>query len=360
MGTPSVMKQASDTFVAASRKIGRLMWTLFLFTKSDIKTTLIPIVSPSFSLRYYSEISYKAIAGVVAAPVYSLRNLVEEVLWIWLHLLAFTTSNQSCSKTAVIEDADNKPDRPIPSGRLTLLQARILRWSLVPICLAVSYRISPSVLMASAAVIMITAWYNEFGGGGSHWFIRNLLNGIGFGAFETGATLLAGEIFPYSPVRFAHSSPQGRDRAEFDIVATRAILISISIYATTTHTQDFKDVEGDIKIKRSTVPLDNPRIARPSVLFGLIAWSLLLSHIWDLDGVTTTALCSLGIHVGVRFCKKNGRKNDQISFYWYNVSIFPHLKLNPGLICVPKSFGSPSLTRYLDGIVFSLCNSVIT
>lgn len=206
MGTINVMKQASDTLTTASRKIGRPAWTLFLFTKSDIKTTLIPIVSTPLDLFHLTKMSPKAIAGVVAAPIHSLRNLVEEVLWIWLHLLAFTTSNQSCSKTAVVEDANNKPDRPIPSGRLTLLQARILRWFLVPICLAVSYRLSSSVLAASTAVIIITAWYNELGGGGGHWFIRNLLNGIGFGAFETGATLLAGAIFPCSPLRFANNS----------------------------------------------------------------------------------------------------------------------------------------------------------
>jgi len=286
MSVFSPIKPATDAFKASIRRAGVLLWTLFLFTKSDIKTTLIPI----------------AIAGAVAAPVWSFHNFVEEFLWVWIHLLAFTTSNQSCSQTAVIEDADNKPDRPIPSGRLTLLQARILRWSLVPVCLIISYQFSTSVLAASVAVIAITAWYNELGGSGNHWFIRNLLNGIGFGAFITGATLLA-----------------GRDRAEFDIIATRTVLVSTFIYATTTHTQDFKDVDGDIKIKRSTVPLDNPRVARPSVLFLLIVWSMLLSHIWNLDFATTAAICALGTHVGVRFCTKSGRRNDQISFYWYNL-----------------------------------------
>lgn len=159
----------------------------------------------------------QAIAGAVAAPVWSLRNFVDEFFWIWLHLLAFTISNQSCSQTAVIEDATNKPDRPIPSGRLSLFQARVLRWSLVPVCLLVSYQVSTSVLAASAAVIAITAWYNELGGSGNHWIIRNLLNGIGFGAFISGATLLAGTLslsrnFPSRvstavyKVRIAHSS----------------------------------------------------------------------------------------------------------------------------------------------------------
>ncbi|KAJ7154767.1 UbiA prenyltransferase family [Mycena filopes] len=272
---------------AVVRQMANTVYTLFLFTKSDIKTTLVPI----------------AIGGMVAAPISSFGNFLEEFLWIWLHLLQFTTSNQSGTSTAVAEDADNKPDRPIPSGRMTLHQVRVLRWSLVPVCLAVSYRFSTAVLAASVAVITITIWYNEFGGGGTHWPIRNLLNGLGFGSFQVGATLLA-----------------SNDRTQLNAVAIQAIFFSIAIYATTTHTQDFKDVEGDAKFNRSTVPLVHPRIARPSVLFGLIAWSLLLAYVWALNAVAAAAMSALGAFVGVRFCTKDGRKNDQISFYWYNVS----------------------------------------
>lgn len=119
-------------------------------------------------------------------------------------------------------------------------------------------------------------------------------------------------------------------------MAARAILVSVYIYATTTHTQDFKDIDGDFKIKRSTVPLDNPRAARPSVLISLMAWSMILSHLWDLDSTTATAICVLGIYVGLRFCIKEGRKNDQISFYWYNVSavVTTHQALESRLIAI--------------------------
>ncbi|KAF9445166.1 hypothetical protein P691DRAFT_806118 [Macrolepiota fuliginosa MF-IS2] len=267
-------------------QLGSTLFTLFLFTKSDIKTTLVPI----------------AIAGMVTAPVWSVRHFIEEFLWLWLHLLQFTTSNQTCSLTAVSEDADNKPDRPIPSGRVTLRNARILRWSLVPICLLISRQFSRAVLGASMAIIAITTWYNEFGGSSNHWIIRNWLNGIGFGAFDIGAILLA-----------------GHDRHQFDVVAVRAILLSIGIYATTTYTQDFKDVEGDIKFLRSTVPLEFPRLARPSVLLGMLTWSIYLSYIWSLGAITSAMLCGLAIFVGLRFCTKDGRRNDQVSFYWYNL-----------------------------------------
>jgi hypothetical protein len=45
------------------------------------------------------------------------------------------------------------------------------------------------------AVIAITTWYNEFGGSSNRWIIRNWLNGIGFGAFDVGATLIAGTAY---------------------------------------------------------------------------------------------------------------------------------------------------------------------
>jgi len=273
----------------AQRSVGWILetlYTLFLFTKSDIKTTLVPI----------------AIVGMVAAPVYSFRHFLEEFSWIWLHLLQFTTANQSSSLTAITEDTDNKPDRPIPSGRMTRKQVRVLRWSLVPVCWWVSSWFGKSVVYASVGVVAITFWYNELNGGGRHWFVRNLLNGIGFGAFETGAVLLAGQ-----------------NRQEFDLIAFRAVLISTWLYATTTHTQDFKDVIGDRKIDRSTVALDMPRIARPSVLVMLIAWSAFLTKVWELGNVTAGAMMVLAAFVGWRFCMMDGMRNDQVSFYWYNL-----------------------------------------
>ncbi|KAJ7142153.1 UbiA prenyltransferase family [Mycena crocata] len=283
---PNFIQHAWKVVEMSIRQTHSASFTLYLFTKSDIVPALIPIV----------------IAGIVAAPVSSFQGFVEEILWIWLHLLQFATSNQSCSLAAVAEDTDNKPDRPIPSGRMNIHQVRILRWLLVPLCFAVSHKFSSSVLEASVGIVVITVCYNEFGGGGYHWFIKNLLNGLGFGAFQVGATLLA-----------------GRDRAKVGDVAARAILLALGIYATTTHTQDFKDVEGDGKVNRSTVPLVYPQFARPSVLFGLLAWSLFLSHVWELNAAATISMCTLAAFVGIRFCTKDGKENDQVSFYWYNL-----------------------------------------
>jgi len=148
----------------------------------------------------------------------------------------------------------------------------------------------------------ITYWYNELNGGGRQWPVRNLLNGLGFGAFEAGAVLLAGQ-----------------DRHEFDSIALRSILLSITLYATTTHTQDFKDVIGDYKIGRSTFALYMPKVSRASVLAGLVMWSAFLSKVWEMGPVLSAILMGLALFVGSRFCLMSGKRNDQVSFYWYNL-----------------------------------------
>jgi len=113
------------------------------------------------------------------------------MLWIWLHVLQFNFANQSLCPE---EDALNKPDRPIPSQRITVQQTRILRWaSLIP-CLGYSAWYSAAVMQASTMLSCFMFVYNELKFD-SHWVGRNVLNGAGLACFETGATLIASETF---------------------------------------------------------------------------------------------------------------------------------------------------------------------
>lgn len=50
MHISSTIKSVTDSLKSFPRKATSLLWTLFLFTKSDIKTTLVPIVSPLYTL----------------------------------------------------------------------------------------------------------------------------------------------------------------------------------------------------------------------------------------------------------------------------------------------------------------------
>ena len=110
--------------------------------------------------------------------------------WMWVHLLQVDVANQNVSPE---EDERNKSYRPLPAKRITLNNARILRWALIPICYLLSVCYSIQVLYVSIA-LSVTNWiYNE-GRGSSPWFSRNLLNAIGLASFEVGACLIAGKI----------------------------------------------------------------------------------------------------------------------------------------------------------------------
>lgn len=130
----------------------------------------------------------QSVFSLVAAPLAEPGRIPHVVLWIWLHLLQFDVSNQTVRPE---EDARNKADRPLPSGRLTLRQALILRWLLVPACLALSSFYSPALVGVSTLLVSLTVVYNELYAG-AYWTTRNVVNGLGLGTFELGGTLVAG------------------------------------------------------------------------------------------------------------------------------------------------------------------------
>ncbi|KAF9468327.1 UbiA prenyltransferase family [Collybia nuda] len=273
----------TNTSKSLLQRVWYVIMTLFLFTKSDIKTTLIPV----------------GMFAIASAPLYSLNKLPGTLFWIWIHLLQFDTSNQIVGAE---EDRTNKPDRPVPSERLTIINAIALRWALIPACLIYSALYSREVVHASIALIVLTTIYNEFGAHACHWVIRNIVNAAGFASFEWGSTLTA-----------------GADPTQLTDVGVLAVCISFGIFATTIQTQDFKDVEGDQTINRKTLPIIFPEGSRYTPIVTLLVWSIILSFTWKLPAVVVAAFVGLAIFVGARFLFWRTRHNDQVSFYWYNV-----------------------------------------
>ncbi|KAF8527487.1 UbiA prenyltransferase family [Hysterangium stoloniferum] len=256
--------------------------TLFLFTKSDFKTILIPVT----------------VFAATTAPHVDSASGVQVLCWTWLHCLHCALANQSLDPD---EDALNKPDRPIPSGRVTVAQTRVMRWACIIPCLALSAMYSTRVVQASAALAFFLYIYNELKFN-AHWLSRNFLNGAGLACFEVGATLIA-----------------GRDRSTLDTTSKLAIAISTSIFMTTIHTQDFKDLLGDEKIGRKTLPMVFPWASRISVIIELTAWSFALRYIWNTNTATSVVMVTLSSIVGARFLFMDSIDSDQKSFYLYNV-----------------------------------------
>jgi 4-hydroxybenzoate polyprenyltransferase len=110
------------------------------------------------------------------------------VLWTWLHLLQFCVSNQSLNPE---EDVLNKPWRPIPSGIVSVLNARILRWILLPLCLSLSIMMSLEALWQGISLAIAFIAYNELHLH-SHWLTRNACNAWGYASFNAGASAIAG------------------------------------------------------------------------------------------------------------------------------------------------------------------------
>ncbi|KAI0628441.1 UbiA prenyltransferase family-domain-containing protein [Trametes polyzona] len=266
----------------ALRGVPSFLHTLFLFTKSDLKTIVIPVSA----------------FAVAAAPLSNPHHLPHVVFWVWLHVLHFGMANQSLGAD---EDAKNKKDRPIPAGRISIAQTHLLRSLSIPVCLGVSALYSEEVLYASVALVVLTVLYNELAAH-RHWIVRNLVNALGFVSFEVGATLIA-----------------GADPTRLDAIALSSVIASAGIIVTTIHAQDFKDVDGDRLIGRLTIPMAFSSAAPYTILLPVLVWSLGLSVLWGLSGILGVLLTALGAYTGMLFMSGESVREYQVAFYWYNI-----------------------------------------
>ena len=155
-------------------------------------------------------------------------TLVASLLYFWLLLTCFCTSNQL---KGLEEDRINKPDRPIPSGLVsasgTLQRFYISAWLsiLVSVCLEV---------WVFTTLSLVCIYAHNFLGWGHHWFSKNLL--VATGMFTTlGAAWQLVAPIPST-------------------VWSWLFFLS-SIWLFLGHIQDFRDIDGDRKVGRITFPI---------------------------------------------------------------------------------------------------------
>jgi len=217
-------------------------------------------------------------------------------------MLQFNVSNQLVDPE---EDGKNKSWRPIPAGLISIRDATILRWLITPMCLWLSASHGTYVLVVSVILASLIIWYNELHGH-EHWLSKNVMTALGYGLFELGGTLIAG------------------CKSSIEPVALMAIVMSMVIFATTLHCQDFKDEEGDRLIGRKTLPIVFPCLSRASVMVGLPLWSVCLTRLWNIDMVSSAAFVAYAGLVGLRFMMlKNAqadRKSCQLYSLWFSLA----------------------------------------
>ncbi|KAG2030759.1 UbiA prenyltransferase family [Suillus americanus] len=272
-----MLSQALDS----GRRISGHIMTLLLFTKSDVLTTLLPVT----------------LFALANAPHPHATRILDIIIWIWIHLLKFDISNQIQDPE---EDKRNKPDRPLPAGRITAQNAADVRWLLVPVCLMFSAMYGRQTLASSACFEALSIWYNEFGGHKAG-ISKNLLTAVGYTCLEAGATIVAGSS------------------SCLDSISARAVALSCAVFATTLHAQDFKDEEGDRFIGRRTLVTLFPTFARMSMMLGVPLWSFFLSRLWNVDLVCSVAFIAYGTVVGGRFMVYRTASADKKSCKLYSL-----------------------------------------
>ena len=116
---PPQVHEKPQTF---DRTIWYHIYSLWLFTFSDLKTIVIP-------KSFFAIITLLSGQSLTTSDKPQFKTILLSAPFImaltWLHLLPLDMSNQ-CNRNSSIEDKENKPWRPIPTGRLTVDETRWL------------------------------------------------------------------------------------------------------------------------------------------------------------------------------------------------------------------------------------------
>jgi 4-hydroxybenzoate polyprenyltransferase len=250
-------------------------YSIWLFTRSDIKTILIP------------KSVFGVIGGLPSSPLVSqthtsVQSIITRaplvVLWIWIVLLPFNIDNQRRPE-AVEEDKINRPYRPLPSKRMSLKQA--LHLMLIFHVTALTYSAFVGGLRESLLGILFGWIYNELGGSDKSWVARNAMNAIGYVTFSMGAISVA-------------------SRGNFTVSGMQWFGIIGLIVFTTVQMQDLPDIDGDTLRGRRTVPLAlGVQTCRWSVAILVPVWTLIGTIFWG--GITLPAVVSGLIAIVISF-----------------------------------------------------------
>lgn len=299
----------------SQRSLTYHLYTLWLFTRSDLKTVLIPQLFFALS---------NTLSGHILTPnptpTFTQSSLPTRLLcaaaWIWLNLLTEVMANQRLP-ASITEDALNKPWRPLSSGRLTPDQARrLLLLLVVPSALALSWVLG--VMGPSVGLVVLTWLYNDLGGAGEECVLRNVLNAAGLLCFGMGATSIVGGV-------------EGGDltmkgRVWFGVVG--------AVIATTVHVQDLPDMEGDRARDRKTVPLIwGERVARNSAAGMVAVWSLVCPLFWNARMAVCAVFGLAGMGLGVWIVWWRGVEADRVAWRLWCIWMM-------GLFALPLCAGS--------------------
>ena len=225
-------------------------------------------------------------------------RLPHVLLWTWLNILISTITNQRSSKS-IAEDSVNKSWRPIPSGRITAIQAQNLLLAIIPFAYIITaYHGAGSV---TAVFLMLNWLYNDLGGSDVHYLVRSALNSLAMITTSIGTSMVA---------MSTQDTSYGSNPIGCQWLAIKTILVF-----TTLHVQDLRDQEGDRVRCRSTAPIAlGDGFTRLAIAGSTLFWSFVCPLFWKLDirGYVLTVI--LGSLLGLVVLRGRNSRADQHAF----------------------------------------------
>lgn len=281
-------------------KIKNLVYTLWLFTASDLMTFVFP--QTAFGI-------FSALAGPLLttnpSPTFSavLWRIPHVASWTWINTLVFDLANQRLPGS-VLEDRLNKPWRPLPAGRISQDQARHLLFFAIPTSIVIIYW-GIGATEETVLLFCLTWMYNDLGGSDDSFLVRNLLIAVAYTLYGSGALRVACD----------HPSWTMNTNAVIWLIFIGCIIF------TTMHIQDLKDMEGDRAKDRKTAPLVlGGTCTRYILAFAVLFWSFASSLYWRLDHRLFAALLVCGILLAARMVLLDGTVADRTTWklwsYW--------------------------------------------
>ena len=205
---------------------------------------------------------------------------------------------------SVVEDSINKPWRPLPAGRLTLAHARRILLAILPLGFVATLYLGG--IEETVALMVMTWMYNDLGGADENYVVRNLLNGVAFMCYSSGATLVACGFGQHTFIPSSYTW--------LGIVG--------GIVFSTLQMQDLADQEGDRARDRGTLPLvHGDGIARWTVAVPVMFWSLLCPTYWKLSPYCYALPVITGLTVALRVLILRSVASDLVTWKLWNVWI---------------------------------------
>ena len=277
------------TLKVQRRSLWYNIYTVWLFTSSDLKT----VVYPTTVFAVSGALSGRVTTDTGASLFDVLVRIPHVLMFVWTNLLVEVIANQRL-RSSILEDTINKPWRPLPSHRLTPAEALSALFYLIPIAVGVGFVYGCE--KESLLIIGFSWMYNDLGGA-DHNFARNVLNVCGLLCFGVGATIVASGGYGITWTGYLWFGVLGA-----------VILLTVP-------TQDFADMKGDAARGRKTLPLIyGENAARLFVATAVVVSSPVCSAFWHLGSFGYLLPAAVGLLVGYRITFLREIATDEVTW----------------------------------------------